>query len=273
MVLGGGAALGRSAGISGQNPNRQLYGGSKDEYDRLRAQYQTGLLAGGKVSEDSLRNLQDQALIARNGIGSTGKNMMVDALRRPVEMDSRGAEELQAMDPGAVAQAQANAALDAAARRNIGMASNGGALGMRNAIMANADAAVNIGANVAATAAALEMQKRQALADEYARQNQIAMALRSQNLQEAGMGADMYVGGNAMSLDATQAAGSLGQGYMNSFLGAQQNMDQAQLNANIDYDTRRQAARQKKADRLWNFGTGLIGAGGKMLGSAFGGGG
>lgn len=219
------------------------------DFNRNRADAQgvvdtglAGIASGSQAAEQ--QRLIGLGLMNGNGPGFT----------------TAGSDALAAYQPGAVSQAMAQQVLNRNAQANLGAARSGGALGLRNALNANAQAGVSAQADMAAQAAQeqeryLAAQLQQANADRAAQQAQISQ------------GIGMSQGALAQGLDASNAYTRIGAGLEGSYLDAEQHLLDQQLIADLDYDRRRQAEGQRKSDRLWDMAGGLIGIGGKALGS------
>lgn len=175
-----------------------------------------------------------------------------------------GSEALAAYQPGAVSQAMAQQVLNRNAQANLGAARSGGALGLRNALNANAQAGVAAQADMATQAAQeqeryLAAQLQQANADRAAQQAQVSQGI---GLSQGALG---------QGLDASNAYTRAGLGLEQGYLDAESHLNDQQLIADLDHERRRQAEQQRRSDRLWDFSGALLSGAGKALGGIGGG--
>lgn len=186
------------------------------------------------------------------------------------QFGNQGSEYLAGYQPGAISQAMSRQVLDQNAQANLGAARASGALGLRNALNANAFTGVQAAGQMA-TQAAQEQERylaarvgqanidreTQIQAEEAQRQRvlqQQALGLGvAQNSLGTGLQAATTYGNQAIQREQTAAAGL-------------DSIRQSQLEADMNYDQRRQAEGQRKSDRLWGLAGGLIGVAGSALG-------
>lgn len=249
---------------------RSYYGGDAAALEEKRKSLATGVDQGNAAFGGGVRGLSVAGGDAR-GMTARGTQLMDSAgavTAQPVSRDAMG--RLDAHKPGAVAEAQARAVMDANAQANLGAARSGGALGLRNALNANAQAGVRSAQDLAVMRAQEEQQLlgaqvSQENADRAAWQDSQAFAEQQRMSRIAG-GAQIAQGGNAQALGAASGIGQLGLTNQGQFLGATDATDSRQLQADMDYDTRRQADQQRRAQNLWNLSGVLTGGAAKALG-------
>jgi hypothetical protein len=274
QMVGGAAMIGAGASID-TTPEKQYYGGSKEAEEEYKKRLLAGQDYGQRITQQGMLGTQGMATQAGSKAWAA-EQMMNQRLAQgdAIGMDRRGALAIQAMDPNAIAQAQANAALDSAYRRNLGLAANGGAAGVRNALMANSDAAVNASVAAGQQAAALNMQKQQMLAAEYERQNQIQMAQRQQAYGIAQMGQQNMFQSQNVGLQANTSLADQGQNYLGMYFGGEGSMYGQKLASDTDLEKVRVAGLQAKQQGLMAGGGAMMASGGKtMAGGGSGGGG
>lgn len=277
MVAGGTAAAVKSMKQKTKG-RRAHYGGNADATQGYRETYAggvdkgatgvnrgtVGLVQAGQQAGD----IRDRGLSIMDSAG--GVSVSPNAFTR------EGAGILGAYQPGAVSAAQAQQMLERNARANLGAAQGGGAMAMRNAVNANAYAGVNAAADIAAIRAGEEerlmaAKVAQANADQQTVLGAEALA-DQQALQRLQLGSGVASGGNQQAIGTSGAIGQLGLAQEKTYVDALQNVETQQLMANMDYEKRRQADAQRKANNLWNLGSTLIGGGAKMAAGAGGGG-
>lgn len=224
------------------------------DFNRNRAEAQgvvdTGLAGVASASQAA----EQQRLIALGLMQGDGPGF-----------STAGSDFVAGYQPGQVSQTMAQQVLNRNAQANLGAARSGGALGLRNALNANAQAGVNAQADMAAQAA---QEQERYLA---AQVNQ-ANADRAAQMAQVGQGIGLAQGALGQGLNAGQAYTSAGLNLENNYLDAEQRLNEQKLMADMDYDRRRQAENQRKSDRLWNLSGSLLGIAGKAFGSAGGGG-
>jgi hypothetical protein len=197
------------------------------------------------------------------------------------DVSNQGMDMLNGYQPGAVSNAMSRVVLDQNAQANLGAARSQGALGLRNALNANAQAGVGAAGQMAYQRA---LEEQQHLGARVGQANADREALLGQRNFETGAGMQSYEAQQARILDQAQlglgtAQNALGTGLQASATMGQQAIAREQtaaagldsirgqqLEADINYDTRRQQEGQRRSDRLWNLAGGLIGVGGAALG-------
>lgn len=258
---------------------------------------------GYEVATDPLLQMQQQgaqvygATLAGQGqLLGQAQQMQTDALARgnsaatdqgmysvgQQAVGNEGAGILAGYRPGAVSQAMASNVVNQAAQASLGAARSGGALGLRNALNANAQAGVGIAGQQAAQAA-LEQQQyigqqvqqanldRQALLDQ--RNTESAMGLQADEAyrqrvlqsqaQNYGLAANA-LGAQMGTLDSQASQAVQREQLAASGLDSIRN---SQLEAELNYDTRRQQEQQRKSNNLWGLAGSLLGVSGAALGS------
>lgn len=283
MMAGGGYSVGKALGVQGTGPRsgRYNYGGSPTATDAYRHQYASGLA-----------DAQGQAATGTGGLAGIGSWGAGQAYQRGNDVNAAldmgyGARRQQEQQAGAIAAAangyqpgaQSAAAMNLALQRNAAagaaLARSGGneAMAMRNAVAGNAQAGVDASANIAMlraqeeqAAVQMRMQGAQAAADAYGQ-------IRGGDSALAGMQAQREQFGAQTAGSAYSGLASIGAGREGNYLDSQQSLEQAQLQAQMEYDRQRQANQQQKRSMLFGLGAGLIGAGGNVMASGMGGGG
>lgn len=291
-AIGGAMAVGGiAASIKGArtkaNPRRSYYGGSQEALDATRTAYNEGIQSGQGQVNAGLQSI-GQGVESAQGVAQQGQDLygrggnyldQANAqFRRGSMVQNDALRHIGAAARGeAPSQAEAMLAANAddAARRGMALASTarGGnqASAMRSAAMAGSQGALAAGQQAAALRAAEMAQARgelAALGQGLYAQGQIPGQMGLSAIGQ-GLGAQQF-GANAL-MGAGQFTAGLGAGREASYLGAQQNVEQSQLAAQLDYDRRRQAEAQRRSDRWWDFGGRLISGGGSVAASAFGG--
>lgn len=249
------------------NPRRTYYGGSQDAYNDITGGYADATNAAGGRVDAGVGGLAGGAQVGGQ-IAQRGFGLMDRALaQRP---SNAGVGALSSLNPAAVAQAQAQRTLDANAAATLGAARSGGAMGLRQGLLANAAAGVDASA-AAATAGMMGEQQKQVAIAQAQQQNQALDAQRQLQLLTAG--GQLAQGGNAQALTAAGQTAQVGLGQQNLFQDALQSTQDRQFSADIDYEQRRQQERQRKSNNLWQLAGNLIGGGTSMISSAAGKGG
>lgn len=266
------AAAGTAAAIRAQRmkaqPRSTAYGGSADALNAYREQYASGMDQGALLRNAGIQDLTGVAEQA-GGMSAYGQQTAQDALFRGQNpgwsMYGQQAQNFADANQAAINMAY-DAQADKAMRQNSAIAASGGPLAQRQAMAANAEVGMQ-----------MQRQRDQQLADAA-----IANATAAQNavqsdrqfaIQQAQIGQDMAATGQATQLAAYRPVVDAGLGLESQYLGAQQNVEQAQSALDLDYERRRQAEQQRKAQNLWGLGQSLIGGGAKAMQSGFGGGG
>lgn len=276
MIAGGTAAAIRAQQMK-TKPRGVQYGGSQEARKGYLENYGERTDAGAARVNDG-KQLVGQAGGLGSQLASRGLQTMDSANNVQLNTPSYEAKGLLAgYTPGAASAAQAQQVLDQNARANLAAAQSGGAMARRAAINANAMAGVQSAADVAA----LRAQEEQAylgarIAQANEDQGMLARALEVQEAQRLGRlttGAQVATGGNAQALTAGTNQMQAGLMQEKTYLDAIQSVEEQQMAANLDFERRRQADQQRKAQNLWGLGSTLIGGGAKVLGNAGGGGG
>jgi hypothetical protein len=300
MALGG--AVGASArGVKGTKSKHSYYGGTKDELDVLRARNAAGVLEGaeqagqgagylvGSVGEGNAVGAHGNKLWQTGGetdargyrIGETGftqayggmgEQRAAGGLLRDAAMGNAPsqAELMYQQQAGNIArQQQALAATarggnQAAAMRSAGaegrlaqtQALQGGAA-LRAAEMAQARGAYADAANAQVAAGQGVMQA--------------GLAQRGLGLQQQGAAMDAYKFRAQNTQQAGQILGNLGAQREGQWLGAESDLNTAQLNAEVEVRKQRAEAQNRKKDRIFGASMSMIKGGANILGSASGG--
>lgn len=268
----GGIAATVRANKKQAKPRGVTYGGSQEKKDALEQSYLKGVDQGNAQQLHGQAGL-DKTIKTANGIGGDALTMMQGAQRmRAMEVGNRGGAILDQYKPGAVAAAQAQQALDQNTAASFGAARSGGALGLRNALNANA----NQGAQNAQAMAVQRAQEEQAytgaqVAQANQNQQDVFQADQqnaNQKAQLLAIGADLRKAGNQQAIQASSTQTSAGLANQGQFLDQEQNLNDQQAALSLAYEQQRMAAAQAKADRLGNMGSALIGGGLGMAGGA-----
>jgi hypothetical protein len=246
---------------------RSYYGGSQDALDAQRDSYATGIDQGNSGYDTGVRGLQHAG---GTGATITDRGMQLLDSAAAAQPSQAGVAPLQSLDPQAVARVRSQMALDQNARATLGMARSGGALGIRQAVAANAAAGVQGAQQEAAMGLEGEQAKAQLLSQNAVQRSQLDQAKQAQLLNAGGQ---LATTGNAQTLQAASGVGQLGLTNQGQYLNQLQGADQSQLSADINYDTRRQADQQRRAQNLWSLAGTLTGGAAKAFGSIGGGGG
>lgn len=271
-AIGAGTAAAIRAQKMKTQPRGVTYGGSKDAQDTLEEQNLQGIAQGNAQQVQGFTGLEAgrkaAAQLAGDGVSirQSGNRVV------PVAVGNQGGAILGQYQPGAVAQAQAQQSLDQNTAASFGAARSGGALGLRNALNANA----TTGAQTAQALAVQRAQEQQALTQAQVAQantnqqnlfqsDQQAAAQRAQLL---GIGTQAQAAGAGMMTQAATSQAQAGLSNQNQWLGQEQNLNDEQAKLNAMYEQTRQGTAQKKSDRLWGLGSSLIGGGFGMLGKA-----
>lgn len=273
MVVGGTAAAVRAMRMK-TKPRGVQYGGSQGTLQGYREMYGQGVDRGAVSAAEGLHHVgtgaeRADALTVRGaGIMDSAENIQNPALQR------EGMALLKSYQPGAVAEAQARQVLDQNAQANLGAARSGGALAMRNAVNANAMAGVRAAADSATQRAAEEQAYVQVLAQQANRDEQAQLEAEAvaeqQRVARLGLGSGIISTANQQQIGAGSAAAEIGAGQERTYLTELSGVNQAQLAADLDYERRRQADAQRRANNLWNLGSSLIGGGARAIGGGAG---
>lgn len=266
LAIAGAATAAKGARTKGVDPRLApyQYGGSSAAAGGYRDQYgkEVGLAQTlGNAPLGTYGELQATGQQAQQ----QGSGVLTQAFA-PGGFGGEGGADVSSFDPQGVARMQAQAATSEAARRTNAIGRTGGALGLRAALGANANAGVQT-ATQAAVAGAQGEQARAGL--ELQRQQQVnatRIGLAGLGLQEQGLGA-------GIQQNAAGAVTNLGlarEGMYNTQLAG---FEDRQLQAQIAHEQARQQAALDKRRLLVGLGAGLIGAGGTVASSGMSGGG
>lgn len=260
------------------NPRQTQYGGGVDEQAALQAQNASGVAQGNRAYTGGVLGLQGSQAAA-GALGAQGQQLVQSAGSGPsTYAPSAGGAILGGYVPGQVAATQQQQALDQGAQQNLGAARSGGALGMRNALVANAGSTVQAAGQAAAQRAQEQQAYVQAQVEQANGQQQTRMQAnqfdRTLGLQQAQVGLGAQQGAITAGTSAAGAMGELGIANQSAYLNQQQHVNDEQNANNIQYDVRRQQEQQRRSNAMWGFAGGLLGvAGSAASGAKFGGGG
>lgn len=268
----GGIGATIKANKTNTKPRTVTYGGTQEKQDALEQMNLAGIQQGSAQTTMGMRDLSDSGTEATR-LGGKGRSIMqsADAIQQ-VATPNQGAAILGQYRPGAVAQAQAKQALDANTAASFGAARSGGALGLRNALNANA----MTGAQTAQALAVQRAQEEQAytqaqVAQANQQQKDIFQAdqqAQAQKAQLLGIGSQLSTQANALRTNAANAFTQGGLENQNQWLGQEQNLNDQQANLNLEYEKARRAAAEAKASRWANLGSTLVGGGLGIAGGA-----
>jgi hypothetical protein len=248
------------------------YGGSAAATDQLKQTYAAGADQGNKSFTEGVAGLNN---VRGQGLALTNQGQAITSSAggiTPGLYGHAGSQLLAQYQPGQIAAAQAQQAMDQNTAAVSGAARAGGALGLRNALNANA----NNGQVLAQNAGIQAAQERQALlgaqvaqgnteTQEQLDQNAVAQAQRAQLL---GLGTSVTQGGLNTQAGASSNIGQLGLANQSAFLGQQQNVYDTQNSNDVNYEQRRQADAQRRSQNVFGLGQSMIGMGGKALAGA-----
>lgn len=275
-AIGAGTAAAIRAQRMNTKPRGVTYGGTKEKQETLEDQNLAGIGQGNQQVTQGYSDLQKRQHDALK-LGGMGVRAMQSAGEvKQVAVPNQGAAFLAQYHPGEVAAAQAKQALDANTAASFGAARSGGALGLRNALNANA----TTGAQTAQGLAVQRAQEEQAYTQAQVAQANTDQTQRFQADQQAaaqkaqllGIGGQIAGTAGSQAIQAANAQGQMGLSNQNQWLGQEQNLNDQQANLNLAYEQARQGTAQNKSDRLWGLGSSLIGGGFNMLGKGIGGG-
>jgi len=282
VALGMGAA-GTAGGVGAAikaarmktDPRGVQYGGSEDEYNAYQDQAATGLAQGNQGYTQGVLGLQGTAR-AGQALGATGQGLMAQGQSLPgVALSGEGSRLLQGYKPGQMSALQSQAATDQGALQNLGAARSGGALGLRNALNANAGANVQNAQNAGLMRAQEEQQYLQARVGQ-ANQDQANAFQANQQLQAQrqgmyGLGASLMQAGNGQ---AQSAYGNMAQAGLNNqgqYMDQQTHLLDADNQNRLAYEQTRQANQARRSDRLFGLASGLMSGGMSAMSGAVGG--
>lgn len=286
MAAGGVASAVKGARI-GAKPNQSYLGGSPEALAERRRAANAGIQSG----QDQINagtGLLGQGVESARGIASQGAGLtdqaqgFFGAAQGSIAQGGQARDQAFQMQRAAalgqapsVAEGLLRQNADDAARAQLGMAAGargGGALAaQRNASNVGAQLQLQAGQQAATLRAQEIAQARNALAgiaNDYTgaggMQAGIGSGLLGQGMQAQQFGANAEAG-------AGQFVAGLGADREQTYVGVQNDVDRTQLEAELDYDRRRQAENQRRSDRFFQLGGALIGGGGNILASSFGG--
>lgn len=253
------------------------YGGSQEKKDALEQSYLKGVDQGNAQQLHGQAGL-DKSIKTANQIGGDATTMMQGAQRmRAMEVGNQGAAILGQYRPGAVAAAQAQQSLDQNTAASLGAARSGGALGLRNALNANANqGAVNAQANAVQRAQEEQAYTGAQVAQANQNQQDLFQADQQNAAQKAqliGIAGGLRTASNQQVLQAAGTQTNAGLANQGQFLDQEQNLNDQQAQLSLAYEEQRMAAAKAKADRLANLGGSLVKGGLGIAGGAMKGGG
>jgi hypothetical protein len=281
MMAGGGMAVKKGLNVSGVRPQGVAYGGSAPQgsigpepIDVYRQQYGQGVATGAGQADAGAAGLaglgawgEAQAMNREPDIGRALDQAAYARERERLQVNRLGsvADKYQ---PGAQSAAAAALALKQSGQQNLAMARSGtnAAMGLRTALNSNAQAGVDIAQNTALIRAQEEQAAVQLRMEAAARAAAAANAMRGGDMGLAGFHTGRQQFGVSTAGSAYGGLASIGAGREATYLDAQQNLEQAQLQAEMDYERR-------KSNALISLGAGLIGGGGRVMSMGGGGGG
>jgi hypothetical protein len=252
--------------------------------EATRTQYQQGVQGAGGQADAGAQGLASlgawgdaQAMNREPDIARALEQAAYARERERLQVNKLGMVADQ-YKPGEQSAAAAALALKQSGQQNLAMARSGtnAAMGLRTALNANGQAGVDIAAQTALIRAQEEQAAVQLRTEAYARAAAAANAMRGGDMGLAGFQTGRQQFGVQTAGSAYGGLASLGAGREATYLDAQQNVEQAQLQAEMEYERRRQEEAQRKSNALISLGAGLIGGGGRVMsmgGGGFGGGG
>lgn len=252
-------------------PRPVAYGGDEEHRAALEQMNLGGIQQGNDQLTQGYSDLQKRQNAAGR-LGDKGALIMRDAGDvQKVGVTNDAANILGAYKPGQVAAAQAQQSLDQNTAASFGAARSGGALGLRNALNANA----TTGAQTAQALAVQRAQEEQAQVQAQAAQANTAQQQNFQADQQAaaqkanllGIGGSIASQASGQAIQAANMQTQAGLTNQNQYLGQEQNLNDQQMNANLELEKVRQAEASLRSDRKFKLGGSLIntafGLGGK----------
>jgi hypothetical protein len=265
-IIGGAAAAVRAQRMK-TNPRGVTYGGNADTQDALLDDYGQGVAQGNGAVTSGLTGLQS-GFIGGVQQRQTGQALIDSAASSTPAPTGQGMSILQGYQPGQVAATQQQVALDQGALQTLSAGRTGGALGLRNALVANAGNTMQVGQ----AAAAQRAQEQQSyVAAQVAQANQDKanqFSANGQRLQQLQLGGGIMATGNGQATGAAGTITSAGLNDQGQYLGQQQNVYDSQAGLNQTYETNRQQNQVRKSQNLWNLGGSLVGSGVSTLSKA-----
>jgi hypothetical protein len=270
-VVGAGLiAAGTAAAVRAQRMKTKAravqYGGSQEAGSSLAETYAKGADQGNAGYQQGNKGLNTAAANSQQ-LFRTGQGI-IDQAQQPVVVDNLASQRLAGYQPGAISAQATRNTIDELGRQNLAGASAGGAAGIRDAVNANAQMGVQATGQLAQQAAQeklgyLGMTIDQANADRAA-----ALQAEAQRQSLLQTGAGIAAQGNNQRISSSGTLGQLGLADQGQFLAQQQNVLDTQNMNDLNYEQRRQADQQRKAQNLWGLGSSLIGGGASILGKA-----
>lgn len=280
LAAAGTAIAGGAMSVKNTKPRKQFFGNTAEQEQAYRNQYETGIQQGNAMLGQGAGMIgqagqmaQDNALLSQ-GMYGQGR-MLGDA---GIAGQNRGISNMlsAAYQQGpSAAQAQMQAGLDQSQRAMMAQAAaarggnqaaamrNAQAQGSQMALDANQQAAV-LRAQEQQAEIARRVNAQQAAAQLYGQQSQLGYNIQGQGLGYANQAAGMYG-------DLGQGIGQMGLANQGQFLDARTAMESAALNADVQVAMAKAQAQQNKRNGLLGFAGALVGGGGAVMGSAFGG--
>jgi hypothetical protein len=296
LAAAGTASAISAAKVKGDAARRQYYGGSADMADAYRQLYGQGIDAG-RADQAAGQQYVGQGVEAAQGVSDQGQQLygvgqrsLAAGTAAQAQAQAQLAEAYKAQRfaagiglapglqaPTSQAELLLRANADQAAMQQMGIASaaRGGnqAAAMRNAAAYGDQMRLQSGQQAAALRAQEIAQARAAMAGVAAQTAQLGLGQYQMGVDATGQGLGAQQFGAQSQLGAGQFMGELGAQREATYIGAQQGMETAQLDAATTIELARAEAQQRKKDRRVGFGAALMGAGGNVVASGYGGGG
>lgn len=282
MAVGGAGAAIRASRIKAQ-PRKVYYGGSAEGENALRDAAAAGVDNAERLTGQGVGALQ-QGFRSGYQTSQAGAGLLQESVGSPApgrDYESARAAKMGGMSllnsyrPGEASRLAAQAASDQAGRQNLAAGATGGALGLRDAMYNNA----NSGQQIAQQAAVQRAQEEQALLSAKVNQQNMDRGVGDANyadavsrrLQGAQIGAQIAGAGNGQVLQAGQGITSAGLSQTGLYLDQAQNVENSAFQANLSYEKARQEEKQRKSDRLYQFGGAVFSAGASVAAGGMGG--
>jgi hypothetical protein len=261
-ALAGGIKSLRNANKMKTDPRKVTYGGTQEKQDAMEGMYLGGVQQGNAQTAQGYTDLQKRQNAAAR-LGDKGALIMRGADNvQQVAVPNQGAAILGQYHPGEVAAAQAKQALDANTAASFGAARSGGALGLRNALNANATTGAQTAQGLAVQRAQEEQaytqaQVAQANADQ-AQRFQADQQAAAQKAQLLGIGGQIAATSSGQAIQAANMQTQAGLEGQQQYLGQYQNLNNQQNTNDLEIEKIRQAEQSKKSDRKFKMGAGFI---------------
>jgi hypothetical protein len=264
-LAGGGAAA--TAGAAGQKTgyNRQYFGGSPEELERLRQEQAARTTQARGATDTAAGNIVGTATMAQDDANQQAQQ--IEQLSQSVGRPTFASDPLANYDPGMVARAQAQAALQQQARATLGSGFAGGAVGLRNAVNANAEATVNAAPAIAAAAGGAANDQALAQSQQQVARAQLDQQYAGRVLQGQQVGLNARLAGAGLQADAQRYTGDVNQNREQLYTGQSQDTNSQQFQGDQQAEARRQAAALEKQKSLFQLGGNLIGGAGRVAGA------